>query len=95
MPIHRRTPKRGFKTPDQITYKVFNLAQIETLAEKYSIKEFTLDNLYANSLISRTDKVKILGNGEIGAAFTFKVNAISAKAKEAIEKAGGSVEIIK
>ena len=95
MPIQRTTPKRGFKNPHRIEYKVFNLSQIETLVEKYGIKEFTLENLYANSLISRTDKVKILGNGEIATAVTFKVNAVSEKAKQAIEAAGGSVEIIK
>lgn len=95
MPIQRRTPKRGFKNPNRIEYKVFNLAQIELLAEKYAITEFSLENLYANALISRTDRVKILGNGEIASKLTFKVNAISAKAKEAIEAVGGSVEIIK
>lgn len=95
MPLQRRTPKRGFKNPNHVYYNVFNLSQIETLVEKYGIKEFTLENLYANSLISRTDKVKILGNGEIATAVTFKVNAVSEKAKQAIEAAGGSVEIIK
>ena len=45
-------------------------------------------------LISRTDKVKILGNGELKSKITFKVNAISEKAKAAIEAAGGSVEIL-
>ncbi|QES90556.1 50S ribosomal protein L15 [Rhizosphaericola mali] len=95
MPIQRRTPKRGFKNPNHIEYKVFNLSQIESLVEKYGIKEFTLDNLYANALISRTDKVKILANGEIASAVTFKVHAASEKAKAAVEAAGGSIEIIK
>ena len=52
-------------------------------------------NLYTNGLISQTDRVKILGNGELKAKVTFKVNAISGKAKEAIESSGGSVEIVK
>ncbi len=95
MPIQRRTPKRGFKNPNRIEYKVFKLAQVELLVEKYAITEFSLENLYINSLISRTDRVKILANGEIASKIAFKVNAISAKAKEAIEAAGGSVEIIK
>jgi len=46
-------------------------------------------------LISRTDKIKILGNGEIKSKFSFKVNAVSEKAKSAIEAAGGTVEIVK
>jgi large subunit ribosomal protein L15 len=94
MPIQRRLPKRGFKNNNKITYKVFNLGQIDQLVEKYGFTEFSLDNLYMNSLIGRTDSVKILGNGELTAKLAFKVNAISEKAKAAIEAAGGTVEII-
>ena len=95
MPIQRRIPKRGFKNPNRVEYTVFNLGQIDQLAEKYGFTEFSLENLYINGLINRTDKVKILGNGELKAKLTFKVNAISEKAKSAIEAAGGSVEVIK
>lgn len=95
MPIQRRTPKRGFKNPDRIEYKVFNLGQIDQLIEKYGITDFTLENLYTNGLINQTDRVKVLGNGELKSKVSFKVNAISGKAKQAIESAGGSVEIVK
>ena len=95
MPIQRRVPKRGFKNPHRIEYKVFNLGQIDQLLEKYDIKEFSLENLYTNGLINQTDRVKILGNGELKAKIPFKVNAMSDKAKQAIETAGGSVEIVK
>lgn len=95
MPIQRRVPKRGFKNPHRIEYKVFNLGQIEQLIEKYGIEEFSLENLYTNGLVSQTDRVKILGNGELKSKISFKVQAISAKAKESIESAGGKVEIVK
>jgi large subunit ribosomal protein L15 len=95
MPIQRRVPKRGFKNFNRIEYTVLNLGQITQLAEKYSLTEFSLENLYINGLISQTDRVKILGNGELKGKFTFKVNAVSEKAKAAIEAAGGSVEIVK
>ncbi|MBC7904779.1 MAG: 50S ribosomal protein L15 [Gemmatimonadaceae bacterium] len=95
MPIQRRLPKRGFKNNNRIEYKVFNLGQVEQLSEKYGITEFSLENLYMNGLIGQTDSVKILGNGELKSKITFKVNAISGKAKSAIEAAGGSVEIVK
>jgi large subunit ribosomal protein L15 len=95
MPIQRRVPKRGFKNINRIEYKVFNLGQIDQLVEKYGITEFSLENLYVNGLISQTDRVKILANGELKAKVTFKINAISGKAKAAIEGAGGSVEIVK
>ncbi len=95
MPIQRRIPKRGFKNPNRVEYKVFNVGQIDQLNEKYSFAEFSTENLYMNGLIGKTDKVKILGNGELKAKLGFKVNAISEKAKSAIETAGGTVEILK
>jgi len=95
MPIQRRIPKRGFNNIHRVEYKVFNLGQIEQLAEKYSISEFTPENLYINGLIAQTDRVKILGNGELKTKLTFKVNAVSEKAKAAIEGVGGTVEILK
>jgi large subunit ribosomal protein L15 len=95
MPIQRRIPKRGFTNIRRVEYKVFNLGQIDQLVEKYTLTEFTLENLYINGLIGQTDKVKILGTGELKTKLPFKVNAISEKAKSAVEAAGGSVEIVK
>ena len=94
MPIQRRVPKRGFTNIHRVEFKVFNLGQVDQLLEKYDIKEFSFDNLYSNKLVSQNDKVKILGNGEIKSKLAFKVNAVSQKAKEAIEAAGGTVEIV-
>ncbi len=94
MPIQRRMPKRGFKNMNRVEYKVFNLGQLDFLIERYAIQEFSLDNLYINGLISRTDLVKILGAGEMKTKMVFKINAISEKAKQAIEAAGGSVELV-
>ena len=95
MPIQRRLPKRGFHNIHRVEYKVFNLGQIDLLAEKYGITEFSTENLYINGLISQNDRVKILGNGELKAKLSFKVNAFSGKAKTAIEAVGGTIEILK
>ncbi len=95
MPIQRRIPKRGFTNINRVEFKVINIGKVDHYAEKYGITEFTLSNLYINGLISQTDSVKILGNGELKGSYTFKVNAVSAKAKAAIESAGGTVEIVK
>jgi large subunit ribosomal protein L15 len=95
MPIQRRIPKRGFTNIHRVEFKVLNLGQIEQLSEKYNITEFSMENLYINGLIGQNDKVKVLGNGELKGKFTFKVNAVSEKAKSAIEAAGGTVEIVK
>jgi large subunit ribosomal protein L15 len=95
MPIQRRMPKRGFKNMNRVEYTVFNLGQLDTIIAKYDLKEFNLDNLYVNGLINRTAVVKILGSGEISKTdIKFVVNAISEKAKAAIESAGGTVEIL-
>lgn len=95
MPIQRRIPKRGFKNNNRIEFVVYNLGQIEQLQEKYAFPEFSVEQLYINGLISKTDKVKILATGELKSKITFKVNAFSAKAKEAIEALGGSVEVVR
>ena len=94
MPIQRRIPKRGFKNNNKIVYAVFNLGQIDQLQEKYAFPEFSVENLYINGLISKTEKVKVLGTGELKSKLTFKVNAISDKAKLAVEAAGGTIEIV-
>lgn len=95
MPIQRRLPKRGFKNINRKEYKVFNLGQIDQLIEKYGLKEFTVDSLYQNSLIGQTDRIKILGDGELKTLIPFKVNAVTQKAKDAITAAGGTIEIVK
>ncbi len=95
MPIQRRVPKRGFKNFGRVEYTVFNVGQVDHLVEKYALTEFSVESLYINGLVSKTDKVKILGNGELTAKIAFKVNAVSDKAKAAIEAAGGNIEVLK
>jgi large subunit ribosomal protein L15 len=95
MPIQRRIPKRGFKNPHRVEHKVLNLGQIDNIVEKYGFTEISPENLYINGLINQTDLIKILGTGELKGVVTFKVNAISEKAKAAVEAAGGTVEIVK
>ena len=60
MPIQRRLPKRGFKNNNRIEYKVFNLGQVDSLFEKYNFEEFSVENLYSNGLVGKTDKVRSL-----------------------------------
>ncbi len=95
MPIQRRLPKRGFKNINRKEYKIFNLGQIDQLIEKHGLTEFNPETLYLNNLISQTDRVKILGDGELKTLIPFKVNAVTEKAKSAIEAAGGTIEIVK
>lgn len=94
MPIQRRLPKRGFVPINRTEYKVFNIGDLDVIIEKYGIQEFSIENLYMNGLISKTAKVKVLGQGELKGKVTLKVNAISEKAKAAVEAAGGSIELV-
>lgn len=95
MPIQRRTPKRGFKNPNRVEYKVINVGQLDQWAESYNLTEFTAEGLYAIGMIAKTDKVKLLATGEVKGKFNIKVHAASDKAKSIIESAGGTVEIVK
>jgi large subunit ribosomal protein L15 len=93
MPLIRRIPKRGFNnTAFKITYAPVNLAELESLFEPGAIDE---KSLREKGLVNGSwDGVKILGTGEISKKFTLTVNAISASAREKLEKAGGSVELV-
>ncbi|MGQ9603458.1 MAG: 50S ribosomal protein L15 [bacterium] len=94
MPIQRRLPKRGFKNPTRQEYEVVNLNR---LASKFSEgEEVTPEKLIAKRLVrKKSAKIKILGRGEISHALKISVHAISAKAREAVERCGGSVTLLK
>ena len=92
MPLARRIPKRGFNNifaTKYVTIKVSDLEKFEAGA--------TVDTeaLLKAGIISKTlDGVKVLGNGELTKALNVKVAAYTASAKEKIEAAGGTVEVI-
>lgn len=91
MPIHRRTPKRGFKSHFVKDVQVINLKKLAAS----NVNEFDAKVLADLGMIKHVSKpVKILAYGAIDKAITLKVNAISEKAKAAVEAAGGKVEII-
>ena len=90
MPIHRRIPKRGFKHAG-IEFQIVNLKRLAAC----SVTEFDAKVLFDQGFIKKVDlPVKVLTFGSIDKAINVKVNAISEKAKAAIEAAGGKVEII-
>ncbi|MFC4993309.1 50S ribosomal protein L15 [Rubritalea tangerina] len=91
MPIHRRLPKRGFNNvrfADKVV--VVNTAHLQKFFEEGdTVNEETLR---AKGLVKGAfDQIKVLGNGELSKKLTVSVDALSASAKEKIEKAGGSV----
>lgn len=91
MPIHRRLPKRGFNNvrfADKVV--VVNTAQLQKFFEEgATVNE---ESLRATGLVKGAfDQIKILGNGELSKKLTVAVDALSASAKEKIEKAGGTL----
>jgi len=93
MPLIRRIPKRGFNnTAFKIAYAPVNLGDLEKLSVSGVIDEQALRK---TGLVNGTwDGVKVLGGGELTKKLSLKVDAISASAREKIEKAGGSIEIV-
>jgi large subunit ribosomal protein L15 len=94
MPLQRRLPKVGFKNFARVEYVVFNLDSLERIVETHKLKKIDHASLHEKKLVQKFDKIKILGRGQVKSKFDLHVHAVSAKAKEAIEKAGGSVTII-
>ncbi len=94
MPLQRRVPKRGFKNINRVEYRVFNLSNLQAIADKLNTTSIDVDTLRKANYIKRNDVVKILGNGEVSGKLEVTVHAASAAAKQAIESAGGTVNII-
>jgi large subunit ribosomal protein L15 len=98
MPLHRRLPKRGFNKWRPASFNEINVGAIEqAIADKRIDASKPIDNasLIAAGVFRRNrDGVRLLGDGEIKSKVSITVNHASAKAKVAIEKAGGSVTVI-
>lgn len=92
MPLYRRIPKRGFHHPGAIRYQVVNLSRLAVFTAHETV---TPESLKAKKIIGTRSAVKILGAGELSVPLTVKAHAFSARAKSVIEKAGGSVEVLK
>jgi len=91
MPLHRRLPKRGFKSLNPKRYQVVNLSALADLPES----EIGPDELAGHGLIGSTKKrIKILVDGTPGRAITVRAHAFSASARERIAADGGTAELI-
>jgi large subunit ribosomal protein L15 len=88
----RRQPKLGgFRNPRRVSYEVLNIGILE---EKLEAGVYDIAALKAAKLVKTRQPVKILGGGSVTKKFTLTVDASSKSAKVAIEKAGGSVQIV-
>jgi|TARA_B100001964_G_scaffold107053_1_gene119603 large subunit ribosomal protein L15 len=90
-PLQRRVPKFGFTNPNRKEYQGINLDRLQDLVDSKKIKtKVDKQILIDNGLAKKKDLIKILGRGELKAKLDISVDAFSASAKIAIEKAGGT-----
>lgn len=91
-PLARRLPKlKGFKNPNREEFAVVNLGALSGFAEGSVV---TPDILRDSGLSKRRGKIKILAEGELGAAITIQAHAFSAAARRKVEEVGGKWEIV-
>lgn len=99
MPIYRRLPKRGFNVPFPVKYNEINLGRIQQAVDAKKIDvsaPVTLDALVKAGVVTKAQAgLRLLGTGELKAKLAFEVHHASKGAIAAVEKAGGSVKVLK
>jgi large subunit ribosomal protein L15 len=91
-PLAMRLPKlKGFKNPNKEMFAIVNLSAFEAFD---SGSEVTPEGLREMGLIRHRGRVKVLAEGDLDKALTVKAHAFSASARQKIEKAGGTAEVI-
>ena len=94
MPLQRRIPKGGFKNINRVEYAAINLDVLQNLADSLKVNKIDHHLLVSKHLVGKTERVKVLGRGEIKAGIEVHAHKFSDTAKTAIEKAGGSANLI-
>ncbi len=95
MPLYRRVPKFGFTNINRVEYQAVNLDKIQELIDNNKVKDvITFEDFVDLGLVNKRELLKVLGRGEIKSPVTVYAHKFSKKAQEAIEAAGGKVELI-
>ncbi|MGC6414801.1 MAG: 50S ribosomal protein L15 [Bacteroidia bacterium] len=94
MPLQRRIPKGGFKNINRVEYAAINLDILQAIADEMKITKIDRDVLLKKNMISKSDRFKVLGRGELKSGLEVHAHKFSETAKAAIEKAGGSTQEI-
>ena len=99
MPLYRRLPKRGFNSINSTVVSILNLDKLQSYIDKKRIKSGELINsalLKKLKLINKnSDKLKILGSGDIKEKVNIEADLISKSAIEKLKKAGGTIQLKK
>ena len=96
MPLHMRLPKRGFNNIFAKDYAEVNLGAIQKAVDAGKLTGSDVDHAALKAAgLARGGRhgVRVLGKGDFSAKLNFTVAGVSASAREAIEKAGGSVTV--
>lgn len=97
MPLYMRLPKRGFNKPNRAKYVEINIGRLQSAIDEGKLdasKPITMAVLLEAGMVRRPqDGLRILGTGDLKAKITIEAVHASATAKQAIEKAGGSLTI--
>jgi large subunit ribosomal protein L15 len=91
MPLQRRVPKRGFRPVSRVEYAVVNVGDLAVFPAGATVGP---DELQARRLARRGRLIKCLGDGTLAHALTVRLHAFSARARERIAAAGGTVEVL-
>ena len=99
MPLYRRLPKRGFNSINKVNIAIMNLEKIQSFIDKNIIKSDELINrslLIKHKIINKnSQKLKILGTGNIKSKINLEADLVSKSAKEKLEKAGSNIQLKK
>ncbi len=95
MPLQRRVPKYGFNNANKVHYKNLNLDSLEAFIESKKLgTEITLEDLINAGVLSKSEKIKVLGRGELKSKISIEAHKFSKSAQDAIEKVGGSIKTV-
>lgn len=98
MPLYMRLPKRGFVSRNRKDFQTINLSDLQDAIDNGKLKDVSLitgEELAKAGVVRRAkDGIRLLGRGELTAKVALKIHGVTEVAKAAVEKAGGSVELI-
>ncbi len=92
-PIYLQLPKLGFNNPNKDRVEIVNVGRLDEVFEEGDVVD--IEALHDNGFLSgQFDAVKILGDGELDTELTVRADRFSESAREKIEQAGGTTEVI-
>jgi large subunit ribosomal protein L15 len=98
MPLYRRLPKRGFTPINRLKFNEVTLARLQDAINRGRLdtgRQVDVEALIAAGVVRRAlDGVRVIGTGELTSKVDLRINHATASAKAAIEKAGGSIDLI-